>query len=137
MCKRDEVNLYSEGREGEGWSRDINTWGEHLFGCSFLEEMHLSRHSIMRSSTSFAAVFTAVALLGQSLASPSNIKQRDLDSFIASERAIALQGVLNNIGDKGSKAQGASKGIIIASPSKADPDCKIPSPTSTCHHRPC
>lgn len=81
----------------------------------------------MRSSTSLLAVCSAVSLLGQAFASPSNIRQRDLESFIASERAIALQGVLNNIGDKGSKVQGASKGIIVASPSKADPDCKISS----------
>lgn len=47
----------------------------------------------------------------------------NLDSFIASERKIALQGVLNNIGPDGSKASGAGN-YVIASPSKANPDCK-------------
>ncbi|KAK6596119.1 glucoamylase P (glycosyl hydrolase family 15) [Botrytis cinerea] len=44
-----------------------------------------------------------------------------LDSFIASERKIALQGVLNNIGPDGSKASGAGN-YVIASPSKTNPD---------------
>ena len=77
----------------------------------------------MRSSASFVGVLSLAALLGQAFASPSNIRQRDLDSFIAAERVIALQGVLNNIGADGSKVQGASDGIIVASPSKSDPDC--------------
>ncbi len=47
-----------------------------------------------------------------------------LDSFIAFESPIALQGVLDNIGDMGSKVAGADPGLVIASPSKADPDCK-------------
>ena len=47
-----------------------------------------------------------------------------LDSFIATESPIALQGVLNNIGSSGSKVAGASSGIVVASPSTANPDCK-------------
>ena len=46
-----------------------------------------------------------------------------LDNFIASEDPIALQGVLNNIGSAGSKVDGAAPGLIIASPSKSNPDC--------------
>ncbi|KAI4208536.1 MAG: hypothetical protein LQ346_000046 [Caloplaca aetnensis] len=45
-----------------------------------------------------------------------------LDGFIAFESPIALQGVLDNIGDMGSKVAGADPGLVIASPSKADPD---------------
>ncbi|KAF7185931.1 Glucoamylase [Pseudocercospora fuligena] len=45
-----------------------------------------------------------------------------LDSWLAAESPIALQGVLNNIGSSGSKASGASAGIIVASPSKSNPD---------------
>lgn len=52
-----------------------------------------------------------------------------LDSFIASEHPIALQGVLDNIGPMGSNAAGADSGLVIASPSKVDPDCK-----SLCPH---
>ena len=45
-----------------------------------------------------------------------------LDGFIAGERPIALQSVLSNIGVK---AIGADRGVIVASPSKEDPDCKL------------
>ncbi|KAL1969255.1 hypothetical protein VTN77DRAFT_9447 [Rasamsonia byssochlamydoides] len=45
-----------------------------------------------------------------------------LDSFLATETPIALQGVLNNIGANGADVAGASPGIVVASPSKSDPD---------------
>jgi glucoamylase len=48
----------------------------------------------------------------------------DVDSFIASESPIAYQGVLNNIGSAGAGASGASAGVVVASPSKTDPDCE-------------
>lgn len=48
-----------------------------------------------------------------------------LASFIASETPIALQGILDNIGPDGAKVAGAGSGLVIASPSKADPDCKL------------
>ena len=47
-----------------------------------------------------------------------------LSSFIASESPIALQGVLNNIGSTGSKAPGAASGLVVASPSTSNPNCK-------------
>lgn len=46
----------------------------------------------------------------------------NLNSFISSERKTALQGVLNNIGPDGSKVSGAGN-YVVASPSKANPDC--------------
>ncbi|KAL1874165.1 hypothetical protein Plec18167_006100 [Paecilomyces lecythidis] len=46
----------------------------------------------------------------------------DLASFIDTETPIALQGVLNNIGPNGTGASGASAGIVVASPSKSNPD---------------
>ncbi|RAL61125.1 hypothetical protein DID88_010464 [Monilinia fructigena] len=52
----------------------------------------------------------------ESAASYSN-----LNTFIASERRIALQGVLNNIGPDGSKVAGAGN-YVVASPSKTNPD---------------
>lgn len=56
-----------------------------------------------------------------------------LDSFIASESPIALQGVLNNIGAAGADAAGAAPGIVVASPSKNNPDCTyISIPCHTC-----
>lgn len=47
-----------------------------------------------------------------------------LNDFIASEGPIALQGVLNNIGAAGSKAAGTALGLVVASPSKSNPDCE-------------
>ncbi|KAB5589382.1 Glucoamylase [Ceratobasidium theobromae] len=44
------------------------------------------------------------------------------DAFQISEYPIAKAGVLANIGDKGSKSQGAHKGVVVASPSTTDPD---------------
>lgn len=51
----------------------------------------------------------------------------DLDSFVSSERAIALQGALNNIGPDGSEVAGASAGFVVASPSNENPNCKFES----------
>lgn len=45
-----------------------------------------------------------------------------LTSWLASESPVALQGVLNNIGAAGSKVAGAKSGIVVASPSKSNPD---------------
>ncbi|KAK3368937.1 family 15 glycosyl hydrolase [Lasiosphaeria ovina] len=45
-----------------------------------------------------------------------------LDSFVSRERALALQGVLDNIGPNGAKVPGAAAGIVIASPSKVNPN---------------
>lgn len=74
-------------------------------------------------------VSTLPVLLGAAFAlpSPENIQERatgSLASWLASENTVALQGVLNNIGASGSKASGASAGVVIASPSKSDPNCE-------------
>lgn len=76
----------------------------------------------MRSSTT-VAVLTALSLVGEAWASPSQLRARDLESFIAKEREVAYQGVLANIGANGAKVAGASAGLVIASPDKEDPDC--------------
>lgn len=47
----------------------------------------------------------------------------NLDDFISSEYLVALQGVLANIGPDGALVDGADSGIVVASPSKAEPDC--------------
>lgn len=78
----------------------------------------------------YAKLQTAVVealLVGSALASPTAFSKRqaDLDSFITAQRNISLNGVLSNIGPDGSGAQGAAAGIVVASPSKSDPDCKM------------
>lgn len=50
---------------------------------------------------------------------------RDLDSFITAEKAIALQGALNNIGPDGSAVPGAGAGYVVASPSTVNPNCQF------------
>ena len=47
-----------------------------------------------------------------------------VDSFVSTERGIAFQGALNNIGPNGSMVPGAAAGYVVASPSKANPNCK-------------
>jgi glucoamylase len=64
-------------------------------------------------------------LLSRTLAAPSDLRSRDLNAFVTAERAIALQGALNNIGPSGSAVPGAGSGFVVASPSKVNPDCEF------------
>jgi glucoamylase len=48
----------------------------------------------------------------------------DIDAFIEKQRAISLQGALDNIGPNGSRVEGAAAGVIVASPTKDDPNCE-------------
>ncbi|PVH72898.1 carbohydrate-binding module family 20 protein [Cadophora sp. DSE1049] len=70
--------------------------------------MHFSRLSVL-------------GLLSLTSASPALLQQRDLNSFIETERAISLQGVKDNIGPDGAKVPGAGAGFVVASPSRVDP----------------
>lgn len=54
----------------------------------------------------------------------SGLAHPDLDKFIKTQKKVALQGVLNNIGPDGAKVPGAGAGFVIASPSKVNPDCE-------------
>lgn len=67
-------------------------------------------------------------LLSSSWADPTpslqDAKRAAIDSFIATESPVALQGVLNNIGATGAKVLGAASGVVVASPSKSNPDCE-------------
>ncbi|CAE6447014.1 unnamed protein product [Rhizoctonia solani] len=49
-------------------------------------------------------------------------RQSAIDTYITTQTPIAKAGVLANIGADGSKDQGAKSGVVIASPSKTDPD---------------
>lgn len=52
------------------------------------------------------------------------IVKRSIDSFVATESPIALSKLLCNIGSAGCAASGAASGVVIASPSKSNPDCQ-------------
>ena len=54
----------------------------------------------------------------------ANILKSSADSFIAVESPIAMTNMLCNIGNKGACVPGADAGLVIASPSKIDPNCK-------------
>jgi glucoamylase len=53
----------------------------------------------------------------------SQKRQASIDSFVQTQAAVSINGVLANIGVDGSKAQGVPAGIVVASPSRSDPDC--------------
>ncbi|KAE8323689.1 Six-hairpin glycosidase-like protein [Aspergillus sergii] len=53
---------------------------------------------------------------------PVHKRQSDVNAFIETQTPIAKQGVLNNIGADGKLVEGAAAGIVVASPSKSDPD---------------
>jgi len=62
-----------------------------------------------------------------SLTAPSSLStpwNGSLDSFIAWERPISLENILCNIGPECVGDESVGAGIVLASPSKADPDCK-------------
>ncbi|KAH6635095.1 glycoside hydrolase family 15 protein [Chaetomium sp. MPI-SDFR-AT-0129] len=48
--------------------------------------------------------------------------KRSADSFLATEKPIALQNLLCNIGASGCRVSGAASGIVVASPDKSNPD---------------
>lgn len=83
-------------------------------------------------------LFTSALLLG-SIATQTifgypganNIIKRDVDSFIAKETPIALRELLCNIGPNGCHAPGVSPGIVIASPDRTDPPCKLMIPATS------
>jgi len=79
---------------------------------------------IMRSSVA-TRVLAALSLVGQGFSSPSQLRPRDLESYIAAEREVAYKGVLANIGANGARVAGAAAGIVVASPDKFDPDCRL------------
>lgn len=76
-----------------------------------------SARNLLVLVTGFTSVFS----------SPLQSRQSSLDTFLASENTRARQDVLDNIGSAGVKVQGASSGVVVASPSKTNPDCMRPS----------
>lgn len=46
-----------------------------------------------------------------------------LDDWLNAEFTTSLTGILNNIGTRGEWVPGASSGVVVASPSRENPDC--------------
>lgn len=85
----------------------------------------------MLSISLISAIATSATLFAQySLAGRpyyrGDFRHDSLASFIASETPKSLKGILDNIGPNGTQVEGAASGLVIASPSKVDPDCTLP-----------
>ncbi|KAI0016653.1 glycoside hydrolase family 15 protein [Xylariomycetidae sp. FL0641] len=52
----------------------------------------------------------------------AEVLNREVSGFVATEEPIALERLLCNIGPDGCNANGADPGVVVASPSTADPD---------------
>lgn len=79
-------------------------------------------HQIIR-----AGIISALLLIRSLSAVSAELmvkKDLDLQEFIDSEFMVTLNGVLANIGPSGVRVPGAESGIVVASPSRANPDCK-------------
>lgn len=89
----------------------------------------LRKHQVPKMVSKMVSLTTsqllAATLGGLAAAHPWPLKRANssLDNWLSTEASYSLSGVLNNIGADGSKVQGASSGIVVASPSKNDPDC--------------
>lgn len=78
-----------------------------------------------------------LSLLWAVLAEPQSPLQTpratgSLEAWIATESPYALQALLDNIGADGAKVKGAAAGIVVASPSKNEPDCMPKAITHFC-----
>jgi glucoamylase len=84
-------------------------------------------HTVMHflSATLLLGAATLQSVLGRpGISESARLSKRSADDFIQRESPIALEQLLCNIGPDGCHAQGASSGVVIASPDKVDPPCK-------------
>lgn len=81
--------------------------------------------SLIPTIVTSATLFAQYSLAGHPY-SRGDFSNDPLESFIASETPKSLEGILDNIGPNGTQVEGAASGLVIASPSKVDPDCTLP-----------
>lgn len=81
--------------------------------------------SLVPAIVTSATLFAQYSLAGRPFYH-AVFRHDSLASFIASETPISLKGILDNIGPNGDQVEGAASGLVIASPSKIDPDCTLP-----------
>lgn len=96
-----------------------------IFGDPVSSLSHNTTFSLVSPVMHFisSALLLGAVALQSVMGRPSNMK-RDVDSFVQTETTIALEQLLCNIGDSGCHSSGVTSGLVIASPSKSDPDCK-------------
>lgn len=76
----------------------------------------------------FSTALPLLASVALAVPAPDRVVKRASTlstSWLASESAYSLQGVLANIGANGADASGADSGIVVASPSKTNPNCEL------------
>jgi len=87
---------------------------------------------MLKTLVALSTVLPAVVAVASST-SHLHQKRAELEAFIQNEKAIAHQGILNNIGANGKLVQGAYPGIVVASPTNGDPtNCMAPRKERPC-----
>lgn len=91
----------------------------------FKSFVSLNCRAMMLFSLFLHALPVALQVVG-SQATPLELhkQQASINKFIKNQAQVSINGVLANIGPNGSKAPGVPAGILIASPSRSDPDCE-------------
>lgn len=106
----------------DSWAGVLHRGRSTLYSChDSLQQWAAQVDPPWRSDT-FAMFNAAPALLFNGLLALG--VTADVTSFIARERPIALQAALDNIGPMGLEVPGAAAGLVIASPSKENPNCE-------------
>ena len=84
-----------------------------------------SAQSLYCKKMIFPRGICVLACVVSAISSPFEVRTAgSLESFIATESHVALRGILDNVGAGGVKVEGAAAGLVIASPSTNNPDCK-------------
>lgn len=97
-------------------------------GPSFFLSPTLSSSFIAEAPPAIATMRISTAstlLFGTLRAAACPTGSSAIDEYVEAERIIALEQLLCNIGDDGCNAVGADPGVVVASPSKSDPDCTV------------
>jgi glucoamylase len=99
------------------------TIGSIFNTTAFIAQPLMHSFSLLIAGT--LAVQAILAAPGPSrIARDPNVIKRAADTFLATESPIALNRLICNIGSSGACVSGAGSGLVIASPSKTNPDCQ-------------
>jgi glucoamylase len=82
----------------------------------------VSMACLFYSSCALALAWSQTVLAAPDLSPRATVS---LESWLATETAVSLNGILDNIGASGAYAQSAKAGVVIASPSTSSPDCEL------------
>ena len=98
----------------EGWGNGLDASLCSLTNSSLFEPAMRAISPLLLLGT-----LTAQVIFGR----PDAVRiRRSVDDFITTESPIAMRNLLCNIGPDGCDASGAASGIVVASPSKENPD---------------